>query len=68
MAEKLGHFDALQEAARIRFERENAQAKAGLDRVMDTFQRWWNPKLAQERDARARAPATGDAGAAKNRA
>ena len=49
MAERMGHFDAKQEAERMRFERENPPA-AGLDRVIDTIQRWWNPKLAQERD------------------
>jgi MobA/VirD2-like, nuclease domain len=48
MAESIGHFDARQEAARARFERENAST--GLDRVIDTIQRWWNPKGAQERD------------------
>lgn len=50
MAERIGHLDARQQAERARFERENAPA-TGLDRVIDTFQRWWNPKLAQERDA-----------------
>lgn len=51
MAEQLAHRDALQQAERDRFARENAQAKAGLDRAIDTFQRWWNPKLVRERDA-----------------
>lgn len=50
VAEKLAHRDALQEAERARFARENAQAKAGLDRALDALQRLWNPKLAQERD------------------
>ncbi|HEV2521691.1 MAG TPA: relaxase/mobilization nuclease domain-containing protein [Candidatus Acidoferrales bacterium] len=49
MAERIGHFDARQEAERARFEREKAPA-AGLDSVIDTIQRWWNPKRAQERD------------------
>jgi hypothetical protein len=48
MAESMGHFDARQEAERTRFEREKALA-AGLDRVIDTIQRWWNPKRAQAR-------------------
>jgi hypothetical protein len=48
MAESMGHFDARQEAERARFEREKALA-AGLDRVIDTIQRWWNPKRAQAR-------------------
>jgi len=51
MAEKLAHRDAMQEAERARFARENAQAKAGLDRAIDTFHRLWNPKRVQKRDA-----------------
>ncbi len=49
MAERMGHRDAVQEAERARFARENG-SREGLDRVIDTIQRWWNPKLAQERD------------------
>jgi hypothetical protein len=51
IAEKLADRDAMQKAERARFVRENAPAKPGLDRVIDTFQRWWKPKLAQKRDA-----------------
>jgi MobA/VirD2-like, nuclease domain len=50
IAEKVGHLDARQQAERARFERENVPPE-GLDRAIDTFQRWWNPKLIQERDA-----------------
>jgi hypothetical protein len=50
IVEKLGHFDARQEAERARFERDKARA-AGLDRVIDTIQRWWNPKQVQKREA-----------------
>jgi hypothetical protein len=50
MAEKLAHRDAMQKAERARFARENADAKAGLDRAIDTFHRWWNPKRVQKRD------------------
>jgi hypothetical protein len=50
MAERMGHFDARQEAERARFEREKALA-APLDRVIDTIQRWWNPKQVQKREA-----------------
>ncbi|HXN51433.1 MAG TPA: relaxase/mobilization nuclease domain-containing protein [Candidatus Acidoferrum sp.] len=50
MAERMGHFDARQEAERARFEREKALA-APLDRVLDTIQRWWNPKQVQKREA-----------------
>jgi Relaxase/Mobilisation nuclease domain len=50
MAERIGHLDARQAAERARFARENAPA-AGVDRVIDTFQHWWNPELVRERDA-----------------
>ena len=50
VAEKLADRDAMQEAERARFARENAPA-TGVDKLIDTFQRWWNPKLVQERDA-----------------
>jgi hypothetical protein len=51
MAEKLADRDVMQEAERARFARENAPA-TGVDQLIDTFQRWWNPKLVQERDAK----------------
>jgi hypothetical protein len=51
IAEKIGHLDARQEAERARFGRANASPE-GLDRVIDAIQRWWNPKLAQARDAK----------------
>ena len=50
MTERFGDLAARQEAERARFEREN-QPATGLNRVIDALQRWWNPKLAQERDA-----------------
>jgi patatin-like phospholipase/acyl hydrolase len=50
MADKIGHLEARQEAERARFARENTPA-TGVDRAIDTFQRWRNPKLVQERDA-----------------
>ncbi len=50
MAEKLADRDAMQEAERARFARENPPA-TGVDKLIETFQRWWNPKLAQEHDA-----------------
>jgi hypothetical protein len=49
MAEGLGHINARQEAERARFERENKPPE-GFDRIIDAFQRWWNPKLAAEKD------------------
>jgi len=51
IAERLAHRDAMQEAERARFQRENAPARTGLDRVIDAMQSWWNPKQAQEREA-----------------
>ncbi len=51
MAEKIAHREALQQAERARFARENAPPKPGIDSVIDTFQCWWNPKLIQKRDA-----------------
>ena len=51
IAEKLAHRDAMQEAERARFQRENAPSQYGFDRVMETMLRWWNPKQAEERDA-----------------
>lgn len=50
MAEKIGHLEARQEAERARFARENAPT-TGVDQFIETFQRWRNPKLVQERDA-----------------
>ena len=50
MAEKLADRDAMQKAERARFARENAPA-TGVDQLIDRFQRWWNPKLVEERDA-----------------
>ena len=50
MAEKLADRDAMQKAERARFARENAPA-TGVDQLIDRFQRWWNPKLVQEREA-----------------
>ncbi len=50
MAEKLADRDAMQKAGRARFARENAPA-TGVDQLIETFQRWWNPMLVQERDA-----------------
>ena len=50
MAESASHLEARQKAERARFARENAPA-TGADLAIETFQRWWNPKLAQERDA-----------------
>jgi hypothetical protein len=50
MAEKLADRDAMQKAERARFARENAPA-TGVDQLIDRFQRWWNPKLVQERNA-----------------
>jgi hypothetical protein len=51
IAEKLANRDALQEAERARFQRENAPSRTGFDRLVDAVQRWWNPKEAQEREA-----------------
>lgn len=51
MAEKIAQREAMQKAERDRFARENAPPKPGVDSVIDTFQRWWNPKLIQKRDA-----------------
>lgn len=50
MAESASHLEARQEAERIRFARENAPA-TGVDLAIETFQRWWSPKLVQKRDA-----------------
>jgi len=49
IAEKLADRDAMQQAERARFARENAPA-TGVDQLLDTFQRWWDPKAAAQRD------------------
>jgi hypothetical protein len=51
--EKLGHFDALQQAARERFFRETDRAKTGFDGFIDAIKEKLNPRQAGE-DARAR--------------
>ena len=50
MAEKLAHRDALQQAERARFARENAPATR-VNRMIDAFHRRWNPKRIQKREA-----------------
>jgi hypothetical protein len=51
--EKLGHFDALQQAARERFFRETDRAKTGFDGFIDAIKEKLNPQQAAE-DARER--------------
>jgi hypothetical protein len=51
--EKLGHFDALQQAARERFFRETHRAKTGFDGFIDAIKEKLNPQQAAE-DARER--------------
>jgi hypothetical protein len=51
--EKLGHFDALQQAARDRFFRETDRAKGGIDAFIDAIKEKLNPQQAAE-DARER--------------
>jgi hypothetical protein len=51
--EKLAHFDALQQAARDRFFRENDQAKAGITGFIDKIKEKLNPQQMAE-EARAR--------------
>jgi hypothetical protein len=51
IGEKLADRDAMQEAARARFQRENAPPRTGFDRLIGAVQRWWNPKLAREQEA-----------------
>ncbi|MGD0420945.1 MAG: hypothetical protein ABSA68_15400 [Xanthobacteraceae bacterium] len=56
--EKLGHFDALQQAARERFFRETDRAKTGFDGFIDAIKEKLNPQQAAE-DARERKGAAG---------
>ena len=49
--QKLGHFDALQQAARERFFRETDRAKGGIDSFIDAVKEKLNPQQAAE-DAR----------------
>lgn len=51
--EKLGHFDALQQAARERFFRETYRAKTGFDGFIDAIKEYLNPRQMAE-DARER--------------
>ena len=46
--EKLGHFDALQQAARERFFRETDRAKTGFDGFIDAIKEKLNPQQAAE--------------------
>lgn len=46
--EKLGHFDALQQAARERFFRETDRAKGGIDGFIDAIKEKLNPRQAAE--------------------
>jgi hypothetical protein len=46
--EKLGHFDALQQAARERFFRETDRAKGGIDGFIDAIKEKLNPQQAAE--------------------
>lgn len=51
--EKLGHFDALQQAARERHFRETGRARTGIDRFIDAVKAKLDPRQAAE-DARQR--------------
>lgn len=51
--EKLGHFDALQQAARERYFRETDRARTGIDRFIDAVKAKLDPRQAAE-DARQR--------------
>jgi len=42
--EKLGHFDALQQAARARFFRESDRTKTGFDGFIDAIKEYLNPR------------------------
>jgi len=56
--EKLGHFDALQQAAKERFVRETYRADTGLKAFIETIRETLNPqKLAEKAHARAEAVA-----------